>query len=495
LNELLEKLPAISEVRAEIARRSLIEFTRYTFPGFLENWHHTYYASVLDRFISGGIKKLMVFLPPQHSKSEFSSRRAPAKMFGDNPDLKIGIAAYNHTVAARFNRDIQRIIDSPSYRELYPNTCLNVQNVRTAGGTWLRNSDEFEIVGHEGSLVSVGIGGGLTSRKLDVAIIDDPYKDAAEAWSHTVRESIRTWYQAVLKTRLHNESQQLLVFTRWHEEDLAGDLLANEPDEWTVVTFEALKTDRINDPNDPRKIGEALWPHQLTRTNLEKIQRSSDLIFECLYQQNPTPKEGLLMPAGEMKRFSLSQIQDNQPDGIISVCDIADEGDDSLSHPVGFLFGDDVYITDVIFTKDPIEATQPRVAEMMNRYNIDRSRFESNAGGRGYALKVKELVKESGGRTDIVWKPTTANKHTRIVMKSGDIKERFYFLNDDEQSEEYRRYFYELTHYPKNGKVKHDDAADSTTMMVEFIHESSLRPKIRARSIRKKNNLKRRRAS
>lgn len=492
MSALLERsLPDVHQVKAELSRRNLIEFTRYTFPTFRENWHHLQYAAILDRFANKEIKKLMVWAPPQHTKSEFSSRRLPAKMLGDNPNLRIGIIAYNHSVASKFNRDVQRIIDSPEYQNIYPATTISPLNSRTPGG-WIRNAEEFEIIDKEGSLVSVGIGGGLTSRKLDIAIIDDPYKDASSAWSQKVRDTLWDWYWSVLRTRLHNESQELLVFTRWHEEDLAGKLLEEEPDDWVVFILEALRSDRINNENDPREIGEALWPDQLTVEKLEKIKKSNNIVFESLYQQNPTPKEGLLLPSSDLKRFSLSQLMGSQPDGIVSVCDIADEGDDSLCHPVGFIFGEQVYVVDVIFTKDPIEATQPRVAEVMMRYNIDRSRFESNAGGRGYALKVKELVKQYRGRTDISWKTTTANKHTRIVMKSGDIKESFYFLVDEEQGDEYRNYFHELTHYPKNGIVAHDDAADGTTMLAEFIMDIGARPSIRVSSLGKRNATRRR---
>lgn len=468
MNVSLEKLPSLQETQQKIqiekTRRWLIDFTKYTFPDYHVNWHHRSCAEKMDRFIAGEIKNLMVFMPPQHGKSEISSRRGPAKILGDNPDCKIGIVAYNHTIAAKFNRDVQRIISSPEYKEIYPETTLNYQNVRTQD-TWLRNVDEFEIVGRRGSLVSAGVGGGLTSRKLDVAIMDDLYKDAEAAWSQTIRASVQDWYDTVLRTRLHNNSQQLIVFTRWHEEDLAGYLLRTEPDNWEVVFYEALK-EKHHSPEDPRQAGEALWPEHLTREKLEQIRKNNPVVFDSLYQQNPTPKGGLLLPAGELKRFSLAQIKDTKPDGIASVCDVADEGEDSLCHPVGFLYGQDVYIVDITFTGDPIEVTQPRVAAQLDQYNVDRSRFESNNGGKGYAQKVQELIQ---GRTNISWRHTATNKHTRIVMKSGDIKERFYFLVDDEQDEEYKRYFYELTHYPKNGKVKHDDAMDGTTMLAEFV--------------------------
>ena len=456
----------------ELARRDILSFTRLTKPDYRENWHHVSYAEKLNAFMRGEIKNLMIFMPPQHGKSELSSRRLPAKLLGDNPDLKIAIVAYNHTIASKFNRDVQRIINDPVYADIYPETRLNNINVRTMD-TYLRNADEFEIVSKQGSLVSVGVGGGLTSRKVDKAIMDDLYKDAADAWSQVKRESVLDWYLTVMRPRLHNNSQQLIVFTRWHEDDLGGYLLRTEPEEWEVVLYEAIKTDK-HLTDDPRSPGEALWPSQHKLETLLKIQKNNPVVFDSLYQQNPTPKEGLLFSTGEMKRFKREQIENARPEGIVSVCDIADEGEDSLCHPIGYIYGKNVYIVDVIFSKEPIEITQPMVAAQLDRHNVDRSRFESNNGGKGYAQKVGELKR---GRTNITWKHTIKNKHTRIIMKSGDVKENFYFLVDEEQGEEYKKYYYELTHYPKNGKVKHDDAADGTTMMAEFLYSGSTRLK------------------
>ena len=462
----IAKFKLLKEKRRRSAKHNILEFTRYTMPEYRVNWHHRDYCKKIDAFIKGDIKNLMVFIGPQHGKSEISTRRTPAQLLGIYPDKKVGIVAYNHTIAAKFNRDIQRIIDSEEYRNVFPNTNLNNSNVRTTG-TYLRNADEFEIVGHKGSLVSVGVGGGLTSRKRDIAIMDDLYKDAADAWSHTIREKVQDWYNSVLKTRLHNNSQQLLVFTRWHEEDLGGYLLRTEPEKWEIVIYEAIK--ETNREDDPREIGEALWPEQHSLETLLDIRKKNPIIFDSLYQQNPTPKEGLLLPESDLNRFKLSQLQ-SEPDTKIAVCDIADEGSDSLCQPIGYVYGNDIYVTDVIFTKDPIEVTQPRVAAMLDEYGISKARFESNNGGKGYAQKVKELKQ---GRTTIDWKHTSQNKHTKIIMNSGSVKHNFYFRDDIDNHPEYKQFMYELTHYPKNGKVKHDDAADAITMMNEFISKSS----------------------
>lgn len=448
--------------RQELARRSLLDFTKYTYRSYEVNWHHKSYAEKLDGFVRGEIKNLMVFLPPQHGKSELSSRRLPAYKLGCDPDTKIGLVSYNHSVAAKFNRDVQRIINSEEYRELFPDTTLSNKK----GDGYVQNADEFEIVGYNGSLVSVGVGGGLTSRTLDWLIMDDLYKDAAEAWSETVRGNVQTWYETVARTRLHNGSQQLLVFTRWHEEDLAGYLLATEPDKWEVVVFPAIK---IGDPNeyDPRQDGESLWESKHGLDELEQIRKNNPVVFESLYQQNPTPKEGLLFPATEMKRFRREQIKGIAPDSIVSFCDIADEGDDSLCVPIGYLIGKSLYIVDVTFTKEPIEVTQPLVAAALDKHCVQKAVFESNNGGKSYAQEVMRLRR---GRTSISWQRTTQNKHTKILMESGIVKECCFFLVDEEQSAEYKKYFYELTHYPKNGKVKHDDAADGTTMLSMMLH-------------------------
>ena len=116
---------------ARSSKHDILGFTEFTKEDYRSNWHHKIYCEKIDGFISGKIKNLMVFMPPQHGKSEISTRRTPAKMLGDNPDLKIGLAAYNHTIASKFNRDIQRIIDSHEYNLMYPDTKLNGSNVRT----------------------------------------------------------------------------------------------------------------------------------------------------------------------------------------------------------------------------------------------------------------------------------------------------------------------------------------------------------------------------
>ena len=285
----------------EGARRQLLWFAQYMQRSFQPTAFHKAYYRVLDMFAKRQIKNLIVQAPPQHGKSQGSSRFLPADMLGHFPDLKIAICSYAATIAKDFNRDVQRLIDSDEYRAIFPDTQLNGSNVVTIANNYLRNSDVFEIVNHTGSLRVVGRGGSLTSKTVDVMIFDDLYKDASEANSPQIRQTAWDWYTKVARTRLHNDSQQLIVFTRWHPDDIIGKIIETEnvifaekwsdfeniPNgAWVLVNFEAIKTGNATEL-DEREPGTALWPE---RHSLERLlqQKSLDpLGFQCLYQGNP----------------------------------------------------------------------------------------------------------------------------------------------------------------------------------------------------------------
>jgi predicted phage terminase large subunit-like protein len=285
-----EAIQVLFEAARRKARESLINFTRYTMPGFTDTWFHKSFYRQLERFATGEASKLMVWVPPQHGKTEAATRRMTAYLLGKDPSLKIAIVSYNSPMARKFNREIQRIIDLPEYKELFPKTKLNEKNVVTVTGSWLRNADECETVGFGGGFKTVGVGGALTGSRVDVLIIDDVYKDAQDAWSTTVRSNIADWYDTVAETRLHNDSKQLIVFTRWHEDDLAGRILKHQ-DGWEIVKYEALKEGEPTEA-DPRRPGEALWPERHDANRLLDRREKNPYAFEALYQQNPSPKGG-----------------------------------------------------------------------------------------------------------------------------------------------------------------------------------------------------------
>ncbi|MFQ8827757.1 MAG: terminase large subunit domain-containing protein [Alistipes sp.] len=262
--------PTPRQAAEELARRSLSDFARTMIPSLdLTPFHRSYYDT-LDRFARGEIRRLIVSIPPQHGKSLGSSVLLPAYLLGRQPDRRIALASYNLRLASRFNRQIQRLMDASAYRSVFPRTRLKRSSAKDRGT--LRTAEEFELVGSRGGLLSVGRDGALTGRPVDVFILDDLYKNAQEANSPIVRDHAWDWYNAVVKTRLHNDSQELLVFTRWHEDDLIGRIAAREPvadisengqrstetaSSWFRLNFEAVKQGPPTSA-DPRRQNEPL---------------------------------------------------------------------------------------------------------------------------------------------------------------------------------------------------------------------------------------------
>jgi len=345
-------------------------FPRHTLPSFAPAPFHFAYYEVLTRFAMGEIKKLMITMPPQHGKSEGATRRLPAFVLGQDPDKRIAIVSYNSIKARKFKRELQRIMDDDRYYELFPQTLLagqaSYQEQGRRSRNYARNSDECEIVGYQGSFKTIGVGGSLTGEPVDMLIMDDLYKDASSAWSPVIRQNVADWYDTVASTRLHNDSQQLLVFTRWHMEDLAGRLLEQEgvydpienPQGWLLVSFPAIQN-RPPSEQDPRAEGEPLWPERHSLEKLLEIKGRSPTVFESLYQQNPQPSQGLM--------YEEFTCYTDLPSRSYSVAyiDAADSGADYLCALFYKEAEDGNYITDVLYTKDPMEVTETTLTYML----------------------------------------------------------------------------------------------------------------------------------
>lgn len=280
------------------ARRKLLDFTTYTMPEFERSWHHEVMCEHLDAFVAGDIKRMIISLPPRHTKSELVSRRLPAFILGQDPNAPIIAASYGADLARRMNRDVQRIMDDAPYKRLFPETKLFASNVRTvAQGSWLRNSDMFEVVEYSGYYRGAGVGGAITGMGMKYGIIDDPFKNRQDANSETIRETIWRWYTSTFRTRLAPGGGILVTMTRWHEDDLVARLLAlaaSDPaaDQWTVLTLPAIAEEPVAS-YDQRHPGEALWP---TRFDLDELAQTRVSLgsydWNSLYQQRPAPPEG-----------------------------------------------------------------------------------------------------------------------------------------------------------------------------------------------------------
>lgn len=286
----------MEEARRELARRTMGDFVLFVDERYRMNWHHRLLCEYLDKLARKEIRRLMVFMPPRHGKSELVSRKFPAYLLGRNPDTSIISCSYSADLASRMNRDVQRLIDSEQYLELFPGTQLSNQHTRRFYETrYTRNNNMFEVVDKKGTYRSSGVGGGITGMGGEYIIIDDPVKNREDADSATMREKVYDWYTSTLYTRLEKDGCILLTLTRWHEDDLAGKLLkaAQEgADQWTILELPAV-CEYPPKPYDVRQEGEALWKWKYDEEALEKMKVTvGSRDWAALYQQHPTPGEG-----------------------------------------------------------------------------------------------------------------------------------------------------------------------------------------------------------
>jgi len=294
-NDAKELLKYQQHLNKRMARGGdLIALAKHLKPDYNDEWFHRRIAKKLTTFLQDPNSKCLgIFVPPQHGKSELTTRLFPALALGLNPNLRMAVCSYSSDLASSFNRSIQKYIDSEEYFDVFPKTQINSKRVVTTS-SWLRNNSEFEIIGYSGSLKSVGVGGGLSGKAIDLGIIDDPIKDMMEATSSTVKQRIWEWYLSVFSTRLHNDSKQVLIMTRWAEDDLAGRLLDPKQnpnyEDWETIKLEAIKED--DDIIEPREHGAALWEGRHSLDKLTKLRSLDPSIFESLYQQSPNSKEG-----------------------------------------------------------------------------------------------------------------------------------------------------------------------------------------------------------
>lgn len=449
---------------------NLLTFTQKTLPYFKPApFHRTYYEKLTD-FALGRIQKLMITMPPQHGKSEGATRRLPAFVLGCNPNKRIAIVSYNATKARKFNRELQRIMDEDTYHELFPQATLArspSSHPARKSRSYARNADECEIVGYQGSFKTIGVGGSLTGEPVDILIMDDLYKDAAAAWSPLIRQNIADWYDTVASTRLHNSSQQLLVFTRWHEDDLAGRLLQKEdlyhptdnPHGWVLLSFPAIK-DSPPTPLDPRAQGEVLWPERHNLEKLLQIKQRNGAVFESLYQQNPQPSQGLM--------YEEFQCYTEIPSRTYSVAyiDAADSGADYLCALFYKEAQEGNFLVDVLYTKDPMKVTEMEIAHKLLEHQVERCHIESNNGGGLFAHNLEERAQQMGNNfTRFYPFHQSQNKIARIFSASSSVQQLVHMPLD--WKKRFPTFARDLMGYLKEGTNPHDDAPDALTGSVE----------------------------
>ena len=240
------------------AQEDFMSYVHHVYDNFIEGTHHRIIAEKLERIAKGDLKRLIVNMPPRHSKSEFASYLMPSWFLGRNPKLKIIQATMNTELAVRFGRKVRDLIADPVYREVFPNTDLKQDS--QAAGRWETS------VG--GEYFAAGVGAAMTGRGADLLIIDDPHSEQ-DALSASAYDNAYEWYTSGPRQRLQPGGSIIIVQTRWSKKDITGRLLTAQAkdimaDQWDVVEFPAIMPS-----------GEPLWPEFWQKDELLKVKASS----------------------------------------------------------------------------------------------------------------------------------------------------------------------------------------------------------------------------
>jgi predicted phage terminase large subunit-like protein len=416
--------------------------------------------------VEGGVYLVGERFVPTHN-SEIVSRKFPAWALGRNPKTRLVGCSYSADLAQQFSRSIQRTIDDDCYKEVFPETQLN--GGKQSG--FIRNVDLFEVVGYGGFYKAVGVGGSLTGTPVDIGIIDDPVKDALEANSETYRNRVWEWYTDVFLTRLHNNSKQILIQTRWHADDLAGRLLDREGDTWTVVSIPAIREDKLM-ADDPREVGEALWEERHSLVRLREIEKRSPRTFAALYQQRPTIEGGNIVKSDWFRRvtqYDFDHIHGNEP--MVFFIDTA-YTDKSDNDPTGIIatckIGNDIYVAHgekVLMRFPDLLRFLPNYVKEHGYTQASSVRIEPKANG----LSVIDQLRATTGLNVVATPSPHDSKETRLNAASPTIESGRVVLVDGAWTEQF---IDEVCGFPSK---PHDEYVDVLCYAIDY-HSKDLRP-------------------
>ena len=288
--DLLDSLPAdspqIEKVWAllkahkrAVCRESFLPFVKEMWPSFIGGRHHKIMADAFERVANGDLKRLIINMPPRHTKSEFASYLFPAWYLGRFPEKKIIQTAHTAELAVGFGRKVRNLVGSSDYQGIFP-TKLSADS--KAAGRWNTHKG--------GDYFAIGVGGAVTGKGADVLIIDDPHSEQeAMQGNPGVYDRVYEWYSSGPRQRLQPGGSIVVVMTRWSKRDLTGQVIANsvarEGDEWEVIELPALLPS-----------GKPLWPEFWKKEELEAIRAEIPVgKWEAQYQQNPTSEEGAII--------------------------------------------------------------------------------------------------------------------------------------------------------------------------------------------------------
>jgi predicted phage terminase large subunit-like protein len=303
LSELISQLPMAEQeklleqvsqyrdaVKREKAQKSFMAFVHEMWPGFIHGRHHALMAKKFEEIAEGKLKRLIINMPPRHTKSEFASNMLPAWFLGKYPDKKVIQTSNTADLAVGFGRKVRNLVDSEQYAKIFPNVALRADS--KAAGRWATN--------HNGDYFAIGVGGTVTGKGADLLIIDDPHSEQEARLAQgdpTVFDNVYEWYTSGPRQRLQPGGAIIIVMTRWSDKDLTGRVLKSDNTDWELIELPAIMPS-----------GNPLWPEFWSLTELEALKEElPPYKWNAQYQQKPTGEEGAIVKRDWWKRWEGSR--------------------------------------------------------------------------------------------------------------------------------------------------------------------------------------------
>ena len=291
-DEIVREILALEEAKRALSMRekaqdNFLEFVNHVYDGFIQGSHHKQVAKRFETLAKTPGSRLIVNMPPRHTKSEFASYLLPAWLIGKNPELKIIQTTHTAELAVRFGRKVRNLMEMQEYREVFPDVDLRADS--KAAGRWETSQG--------GEYYAAGVGGAITGRGADLLIIDDPHSEQ-DALSESAMENAYEWYTSGPRQRLQPGGSIVIVMTRWSLKDLTGKLLRAQSsdvmsDQWEVVEFPAILPS-----------GNVLWPQFWKKDELLRVKASLSLgKWNAQWQQNPVAEEGAIIKKEWWKKW------------------------------------------------------------------------------------------------------------------------------------------------------------------------------------------------
>lgn len=441
-----------------------LNFARYTYRAetdrqFIVARHHRLICEALDRVLAGETRHLIINIAPRYGKTELAVRRFIAMGLAVNPRSKFIHLSYSGNLAKASSIAIKDTVKSETFRRhfeariKYGSDTMCEWDTEQGGGLYA-TSTLGQITGFGAGEIR---GAGEPYRFSGAIIIDDPIKPE-DALSDVVRERVNRRFETTIRSRVNSpDTPIIIIMQRLHENDLCGYLMATEPEKWEVLSIPCLTRNAEGEE-------EALWPLKHTVKDLHHLEEVNTFVYETQFMQNPKPLEGLMYQA--LRTYQTLPMERGTRK---NYTDTADTGADYLCSICYLETKTAMYITDVLYTDNPMEYTEPETARMLLRNDTQRVRIESNNGGRGFSRNVERNVRETGSqggrRMSFTWFFQGANKQSRIFTRSAEVQNLIFFPEGWELR--WPQFANAVKSYRKEGNNLHDDAPDALTGMCE----------------------------